>query len=166
MAKKLKIRAGQKSYIGIKDTNDDCSGIHIPEEESLLETKGIAAAIADGVSSSVGGREASECCVLGFLNDYYSTPESWTTKNSGKKVLQALNTWLYGESIRRFGDEYDMITTLSIVVLKATYAHIFHVGDSRIYRLRGNEFECLTNDHRRSLASSRDMLSRARKSVV
>ncbi len=160
MAKVLKIRAGQKSYIGIKDTNDDCSGIHIPED-SLLETKGISAAIADGVSSSVGGREASECCVLGFLNDYYSTPESWTTKNSGEKVLRALNKWLYGESIRRFGDEYDMITTLSIVVLKATYAHIFHVGDSRIYRLRDNEFECLTNDHRHGFASSRDMLSRA-----
>lgn len=160
MAKRLEIRAGQKSVKGIKDSNDDCSGIHIPKDK-LLETKGIAAAIADGVSSSVGGREASECCVLGFLNDYYSTPQSWTTKNSGKKILHALNNWLYGESIRRFGDEYDMITTLSVLVLKSTSAHIFHVGDSRVYRLRDGEFDCLTEDHRHKAISSRDILSRA-----
>ena len=96
----LAIDAGQYSSAGLKENNEDACGIRIPDEP-LLTTKGIAAVIADGVSSSAGGREASETCVQGFLNDYYSTPESWVVKTSGQRVLGALNRWLHGQGQHR-----------------------------------------------------------------
>ena len=47
------------------------------------------------------------------------------------------------------------------MVLKSTTGHIFHVGDSRIYRLSGNSLEQLTNDHRVVISSEQSYLGRA-----
>ena len=40
---------------------------------SALVNKGVVAVIADGVSSSAAGRDASQTSVSSFLADYYST---------------------------------------------------------------------------------------------
>ncbi len=156
----LIIQAGQSSDKGHKDVNEDCMGLRIPPDP-LLTTKGIAAVIADGVSSAEAGREASESCVQSFLADYFSTPESWTVKTSGQKVLTALNRWLYGQG-QSYQDAYKgYVTTLSILVAKSCTAHLFHVGDSRIYRLRDRTLEQLTHDHSRVIGKNEAYLTRA-----
>ncbi len=156
----LEISAGQYSEKGIKESNEDACGIHIPKD-SLLTSKGIAIVIADGVSSAEAGREASETCVTGFLSDYFSTSEAWTVKTSGQKVLGALNRWLYGRGQTCYGSGQGMLTTLSAIVIKSATAHLFHVGDTRIYRLREGEFKCLTRDHQTWASSEKAFLSRA-----
>ncbi len=160
MSGKLEVKAGQLSVAGIKPGNDDSCGIEIPED-ALLLTKGIVAVIADGMSGSEGGKEAAETCVLGFLSDYYSTPESWTVKNSGAKVLGALNRWLCGQGQQQHGSAKGMVTTFSALVIKSTTVHLLHVGDTRIYRFRGNDLECLTRDHRVVISAEKQYLSRA-----
>ena len=47
------------------------------------------------------------------------------------------------------------------MVIKSTTAHIFHVGDSRIYRVSGNTLEQLTEDHRVVISSQQSYLGRA-----
>ena len=42
-----------------------------------------------------------------------------------------------------------MATTMSAVIAKGRTAHVFHVGDSRVYRLRDGGLEQLTRDHRK-----------------
>lgn len=160
MSSSLRISAGQCSAKGIKDFNEDACGIRIPDA-SLLVTKGVAAAIADGVSSAEAGREAAETCITGFLSDYYSTSESWTVKSSGQKVLGALNRWLYGRGQTIQGSGQGMLTTFSAMVIKSTTAHLFHVGDTRIHRLRHGELELLTRDHQTWAGKEKAFLSRA-----
>ncbi len=160
MTSKLSINAGQYSEKGIKEFNEDACGIRIPEPP-LLTTKGLALVIADGVSSCEAGREASESCVQGFLNDYYSTPESWTVKTSGQKVLGALNRWVYGRGQSIYGSGQGMLTTLSAIVIKSATAHLFHVGDTRIYRYRQGELKCLTRDHQTWASNEKAFLNRA-----
>jgi predicted Ser/Thr protein kinase len=46
-------------------------------------------------------------------------------------------------------------------VLRSSTAHIFHIGDSRVYRLSGNTLEQLTEDHRVTVSSEQSYLSRA-----
>ena len=156
----LTLSAAQLSEAGVKDGNDDSVGIRIPEPP-LLTTKGVAAVIADGMSGSEAGREAADACVQGFLNDYFSTPESWTVETSGEKILGALNRWLYSQGHQEYGTPRGMVTTLSVLVIKSTTAYLFHVGDTRIYRLRGDEFERLTRDHRVAVGADKTYLSRA-----
>ncbi len=160
MKTSLAIESAAVSIAGSKPQNEDACGIHIPEGP-LLNTKGIAAVIADGMSGSDAGKEASQACVSGFLSDYFSTPESWTVKTSAQKILTALNHWLYGQGQRRFNSHKGMVTTLTAMVLKSNTAHLFHIGDTRIYRLRDNEFEQLTRDHRLTISEEKTYLARA-----
>ena len=158
MNSKLTISLAQSSDKGIKEQNEDFYGAYLPED-SLLDNKGIACAIADGMGSCANAKEASEHCVKGFLSDYFSTPETWTVKTSGAKVITAINNWLLSN-----GDKehvHGMVTTFSALVFKSTTAHIFHVGDSRIYRFRNGDLELLTTDHRVWISDEKNYLSRA-----
>ncbi len=156
----LGIRAGQASQTGAREANEDCMGLRIPEEP-LLTLKGAAAVIADGVSSAEAGREASESCVQSFLSDYFSTPDSWTVRTSAQKVLTALNRWLYSQGQHLLEAHRGYVSTLSILVLKSRTAHLVHVGDTRIYRVRDGRLEQLTRDHATQLREGAAMLTRA-----
>jgi ribosomal protein L39E len=47
------------------------------------------------------------------------------------------------------------------MVIKSTTAHIFHIGDARIYRVNGHSLEQLTEDHRVVVSSVQSYLGRA-----
>jgi serine/threonine protein phosphatase PrpC len=65
----------------------------------LLGSKGIAIALADGISSSEVGHLASESAIKSFLDDYYCTSEAWSVKSSrSRRVLTATNAWLYAQT--------------------------------------------------------------------
>src|SRR5499427_6175109 len=163
MPRELKISVGQHSDKGSKGTNQDFHGVLIPKEP-LLSLKGIAIVLADGISSSQVSRVASESAVKGFLTDYYCTSESWSVKTSAQRVIAATNSWLHAQTRRsRYAYDKDrgFVCTLSAMVIKSNAAHIFHVGDSRIYRVTGNTLEQLTDDHRVALSSEQNYLSRA-----
>jgi serine/threonine protein phosphatase PrpC/aminoglycoside phosphotransferase len=163
MARELKISIGQHSDKGRKESNQDFHGAMIPEPP-VLGAKGIAVALADGISSSSVGRVASESAVKGFLTDYYCTSDAWSVKTSAQRVIDATNSWLHAQS-RRGPDPYDRdkgyVCTFSAMVLKSATAHLFHVGDSRIYRVAGHALEQLTEDHRVVVSSQETYLGRA-----
>ncbi|EDY84793.1 protein kinase domain [Verrucomicrobiia bacterium DG1235] len=156
----LKIEAGMASVAGPNEQNEDCLGVRVPEGAEL-SSKGVAMVIADGVSVAESGKEAAEICVKGFLNDYYDAPEAWTVATCGIKVMQSLNRWLFGlgQSNSRNGRGY--VTTMTSLIFKGESGHIFHVGDTRIYRLRGDSFEQLTRDHSFSYGKGGTGLARA-----
>ena len=156
----LKATIGFATDKGIKDDNEDFVGAIIPNEPQLTH-KGIVAAIADGMSGSDAGKLASQSCVASFLNDYFSTPDSWSVKQAGQKILSATNSWLYSQGQIRYQSTKGMVSTLSIIVLKSTTAYLFHVGDSRIYRLRKSNLEQITRDHRIWISQDKNYLSRA-----
>jgi len=163
MSRELKISVGQHSDKGRKETNQDFHGVLIPDEP-LLSLKGIAIVLADGISSSNVSRIAAESAVKGFLTDYYCTSESWSVRTSAQRVLEATNSWLHSQT-RRSQYSYDKdrgyVCTLSALVIKSTTAHLFHIGDSRIYRVSGNTLEQLTEDHRVVISSEQSYLGRA-----
>jgi len=160
MASKLTISSGQCSDAGIKPDNEDFHGITEPNEPQLT-LKGIAIAIADGMSGSDAGKVASQASVIGFMSDYYSTPDSWSVKHAAQKILSTTNNWLYSTGQAKYQSTKGLVTTLSILILKSNTAHIFHVGDTRIYRLSEGHFEQLTHDHRIWVDDKKSYLNRA-----
>src|SRR5690606_26908967 len=148
------------SSAGIKAVNEDAIGIRIPAGSTLV-TKGIVAVIADGVSAAEAGKEASATAVSGFLSDYYSTHDTWSVETSGSKVLNALNRWLYGQGQHYTTAEKGYVTTFSAVILKSSSAYVFHVGDSRIYRIRAGDIEQITRDHATAVGNGQRYLARA-----
>ena len=163
MNKPLNVSIGCATDKGRKVINQDFLGSYIPEEP-LLSTKGVVVAIADGISSSNVSQIASQTAISSFMEDYYCTADAWSVKTSGQKVIKSINAWLYAQtqnSPYRFDKDKGYVCTFSALVLKSNSAHIFHSGDSRIYRLVGSSLEQLTQDHRRVVSEKVSYLSRA-----
>jgi serine/threonine protein phosphatase PrpC len=163
MTDQLALSIGQYSDKGRKAINQDFHDARIPAA-NMLAGKGIAFALADGISSSEVSQEASKVAVTSFLSDYFSTPESWTVKTSGERVLRAVNSWLYTQSRQgehRYDRDKGYVCTFSGMVIRSSTAHLFHIGDARIYRFRDGMLVQLTDDHRLVISSHESYLSRA-----
>ena len=133
---KLDISYGGASLAGRRAVNEDAFAAAPPDR-----LKGAVAVIADGLSSCERAAKASQTAVTEFIDEYLATPETWTVRASAARVLNALNRWLCHHD--------GMATTVSAVVAKGRTAHVFHVGDSRVYRFRDGDLEQLTRDHLR-----------------
>jgi serine/threonine protein phosphatase PrpC len=157
----LSVSTAQDSAAGKRETNEDSMGLFVPDEPRMLTHKGVAVVISDGVSAAEAGREAAETCVKSFLGDYFSTPETWTVETSARKVLGALNGWLYRKSSEFIESQRGYVCTLSILVLKSRTAYFFHVGDTRIYLYRGGKLRQLTRDHTTRVSDRDTYLARA-----
>ena len=157
----LQVDIASHSIQGLKDNNEDAVGFCVPEEPSVLEAKGIVLAVADGVSSAEAGKEASYTAITRFLSDYYQTPDTWSVKHAGQKILSSINLTLFKRSHEFASEEKGYLTTFTALVLKSRLANFFHAGDSRAYLFRGGEFKQLTRDHVASIGSGRSFLARA-----
>ena len=163
MNSQLKISTGQCSDKGVKELNQDFHGAVIPLEPQL-SLKGAVVALADGISSSDVSQIASETSIKSFLNDYFCTSDAWSVHTSGLRVIESINGWLFSQTQRsdgRFNKDKGYVCTFSAAVFKASLAHLFHIGDSRIYRLRDDGIEQLTKDHRSWISKEKSYLSRA-----
>jgi serine/threonine protein phosphatase PrpC len=159
----LAIRAGQWSDKGRKPFNQDFHGLCVPAGPQLA-TKGIAVVLADGISSSEVSQLASQAAVRSFLDDYYCTSDAWSVKTSVERVLAAVNSWLHAQNQRgpgRYDKDRGWVCTLGAMVIKSRTAHLFHVGDTRIYQLHGKALEQLTQDHRLHVGGGQSYLARA-----
>lgn len=167
MSTPLTLSVGQHTDRGRKPSNQDCHGAALPRE-SLRATKGAALALADGIGSSAVSHVASATAVTSFLEDYYATSDAWSVRTSAERVLAAVNAWLYAQT-RQSQDRYDQdrgyVCTFTALVIKSNTAHVFHVGDARLYRVhmgaQGASLEQVTTDHRVWVSPERSYLSRA-----
>jgi serine/threonine protein phosphatase PrpC len=163
MSGRLAVSIGQHSDRGRKDQNQDFHGALLPEGR-VLASRGVALALSDGISSSPVSGIASEAAVKSFLTDYYCTSDTWSVKTSAQRVIDAANSWLHAQTRQgRYAHDPDQgyVCTLSVLVLKSRSAHLFHIGDCRVYRVVGETLEQLTEDHRVVLSSRENYLGRA-----
>jgi protein phosphatase len=155
----MQLNFGYASEIGPRPRNEDFGGYVTPEPATAV-VKGYLAALADGVSGGSHGREAAESTVRNLLADYYATPETWEVAHALDTVIQSLNRWLSGQVASRH-EPGGMACTLSVLVLRGRRWLLAHVGDTRIYRLRGEQLIQLTHDHTWELPGMEHVLKRA-----
>jgi serine/threonine protein phosphatase PrpC len=154
----LAVSIGHHSAAG-GERNQDFVGAATPSGRELAE-KGVAAAIADGVSACELAHEASEYAVRGFLADYYATPDTWDTPQALEKVLAAINRWLLAQGATRRAAG-GLATTIAALVLRGRQFYLAHAGDSRAYLYRAGALRRLTADHVWEQPGMRHVLRRA-----
>jgi serine/threonine protein phosphatase PrpC len=159
----LRLNVGPHSEAGLKPLNQDFHGAALPTD-AQRRSRGIALAIADGISSSPVSQVASAAAVRGFLEDYYGTSEAWTVRRAAQCVLAATNGWLHAQTQRgdgRFDKDRGHVCTFSALVFKGREVHLLHVGDTRAYRVHPAALEQLSHDHRVRLDGGQTYLGRA-----
>ncbi len=140
----LKVSYGQ-SYLAQNQQSARASMAVACPKNSQLAIKGVAAVIADSTWRNVLAKQAGETSVKGFITDYYSTPDNWDIKTSAKRVLSALNGWLFAQNRSLTSGSY--ISSMSALLLRGQQAHLFHMGDTLVYRLRGADCQLLNSEH-------------------
>jgi len=161
----LQLAVGGYSSAGQKFENQDAFAAYIPQGYEL-NTKGAVVALADGVSHAEQAAQAAQLSVTQFIQEYYATPDTWSTKHSAAKVLNSLNQWLYSqgglcESSVFTEPKAQWLTTFSALIVKSTTGYMFHAGDSRISQYRAGQVISLSRDHNLRHAQSKAVLTRA-----
>src|SRR5262249_11462482 len=92
--------------------------------------------------------------------DYYATPVQWSVARALDSLLRAANDWVWAQNMGR--RERNGITgAISLLVLHEGRYALAHVGDTRVYRLRGPALSQLTVDHVWPRRDRRHVLRRA-----
>ena len=118
--------------------------------EDSAFVSGSLIAVADGMGGHAGGEIASKLAIktlqslTPMLTDTTIDPDS--TEDLLLNSLHTIDSEI-GEYAREAIELRGMGTTLTALLAHNDTIALLHVGDSRCYRLRGNTFEQLSNDH-------------------
>jgi PPM family protein phosphatase len=123
-----------------RGNNEDACGTLIESSTHVL------VAVADGVSGEEGGEIASRTAVDVTLRTYQDSPAAWGPLRRLYRAAQQANIEIHDRALvvtelRR------MSTTLTAIVVEGGMAHAVHVGDSRLYLVRGEAIVQKTKDH-------------------
>jgi len=104
--------------------------------------------VADGMGGHAGGEEASRIATQ-EIRVYLE--QNWQSSQSALQLLEQALATANNAIIQDQKDNpqrADMGTTAVVVVIRPSESPVCgHVGDSRIYRLRGTELKQITDDH-------------------
>jgi PPM family protein phosphatase len=128
-----------------RQNNEDSYSYWEPESDETFRQKGRLAVVADGMGGYEGGQEASRLAVDTVLEVY----EAGATEELQSTLLQSLRT--AHDRIRAYADIHPeftgMGTTCTAVAIRDRLLYFAHVGDSRLYLVRGGRIDRLTTDH-------------------
>jgi protein phosphatase len=125
--------------------NQDGHAVVLAEDERSLHERGHLLMVADGMGAHAAGELASKLAVDNIPHLYHHYRDLSPPESLRRAILDA-NTEIHrrGQANPEF---HSMGTTASVLVLLPQGALVGHVGDSRVYRLRGNRLDQLTFDH-------------------
>ena len=129
----------------VREANED-SGRHVlPNDPETQFRKGILTIVADGMGGHASGEVASQMAV-DLISAIYYADTSHSATEALRIAIEQASAQIYETSLT---DEklFGMGTTVIALVLLNDKAFCAHVGDSRLYRLRGKKMEMLTIDH-------------------
>lgn len=129
----------------VREQNEDTGRYINPIDPDIQLSKGVLTIVADGMGGHASGEVASRMAVEIIANAYYADPGLSPSEALGNAIQKA-NYEVYKASVSNEA-YFGMGTTLVAMVLMIDQAIVAHVGDSRLYRLRGDELALLTIDH-------------------
>ena len=138
------------SAIYFQSSARSADGLQRSGNEDSAFVSGQLIAVADGMGGHAGGEVASRIAIQTMQqlapvltnHDIDSDSIEDLLLNSLHTIDNQINDYVEeAPEVRGMG------TTLTALLLVKDKAALLHVGDSRCYRLRGNDFEQLSNDH-------------------
>jgi serine/threonine protein phosphatase PrpC len=140
------VRAVMRTDVGlVRSENQDFGSCTTPEEEKESHPGGRLLVVADGMGGHRGGATASRIAAETVKAQFLGS-ETADIPTALRESLSRANARIYSEA-QANPDLRGMGTTTSVLAVRDHEAWLGHVGDSRIYRVRGDEITQLTDDH-------------------
>src|SRR5216684_5461972 len=143
---RLGVQAVLRTDVGlVRSENQDFGTYTTPREESHSHPGGRLLVVADGMGGHRGGATASRIAGETVKAQYLGS-EGDDIAVALRDALTRANSRIFHEA-QANPDLRGMGTTTSALVVRDGNAWFGHVGDSRIYMVRGDEIRQLTEDH-------------------
>lgn len=128
-----------------REDNEDSYAYWESPDEAVFARLGRLAIVADGMGGCEGGQFASRIAVDSVQKSYSLAREG----DPQQLLLDAvrLANARVQEQARATPSLRGMGTTLTAAAIIGSYLYFAHVGDSRLYLLRGGTLRALTRDH-------------------
>lgn len=128
----------------VRDVNEDSSRFISPNDAEVLSKKGALLIVADGMGGHSAGEIASSLAVDTISRIYFEIEGNPT--DSLKAAFAEANARIYAAS--KSDEKLEgMGTTCTALVVQNNSALAAHVGDTRLYLMRGGELYLMTEDH-------------------
>ena len=142
----LVIRAALRTDVGlVRSENQDFGTYTTPSEEKDSHAAGRLLVVADGMGGHRGGATASRIAAETVKAQFLGS-ESSDIAASLRDALARANARIYSEA-QSNPELRGMGTTTSALAVRGDHGWLAHVGDSRIYLVRGDTIRQLTEDH-------------------
>jgi len=139
---------------GAWPTNEDAYGHWQPND---LE---IVFAVADGVGGYGGGEVASRLAIETTMEAFRNSTVAWERGKRLRDAVQQANLAVHNRALSEPGLGR-MATTLTAVAIRNGLLWAVHVGDTRMYLVRGDTVQPLTRDHNVGSERARMLLRNA-----
>ena len=154
--------------LGLRENNEDC--IYPPKSEHPVNRNNSLFMVCDGVGGAAKGEVASQI-VCDVLSDYSKERPLVSQQDINEAIGLAeekINNFISNHS-----DAKGMATTLTLLNLHEEGATIAHIGDSRVYHIRGGSIVFKTSDHSfvnelvaKNIISETEALNHPKRNVV
>jgi protein phosphatase len=128
-----------------RSNNQDSHAVIVAEDDRQWRDRGHLFLVADGMGAHAAGELASKMAADGVPHTYHKTRDL-SAPEALALAIREMNATIHqrGDANPEFKG---MGTTCSTLALLPEGAVVGHVGDSRVYRLRGEQLEQLSFDH-------------------
>lgn len=145
----------QLSDVGMRRRNNqDSHGLVLASDDGVWHARGHVLMVADGMGAHAAGELASKIAV-DTVPHLYLKLRDLPPGEALERAIHEANAEVHrrGQANPEF---HNMGTTSSVLAILPDAAWIAHIGDSRVYRLRGEILEQLTFDHSLVWEAKRD----------
>lgn len=141
----LRVDIGTLSDVGhVREVNEDSIRVIRPTDPNELAARGLLVVVADGMGGHNAGEIASRLAVEVVVQRYADE-----TLDPGKALAQSIEqaNRIIVDAAAKDARYTGMGTTCTALLLRGGLAYCAHVGDSRLYLVRGNDILLMTEDH-------------------
>ncbi len=140
------VQYASRTDVGMRRAaNQDALSVRLSSEAEEWHTCGHLFVVADGMGGHSVGDLASRITIE-TLPHVYAKMEAASLRDRLRSAIQAANRAI-NDKARENPEFADMGTTCSVLTLTSDGALVGQVGDSRVYRVRGDQIEQLSFDH-------------------
>ena len=128
----------------VRPANEDNAIYVEPRPSGTTAERGLLVVVADGMGGHASGEVASEIAVETVSGEYFSSKDA--PEVALRKALESANRAIY-DAARKDASKKGMGTTCTTLSLMNGVAVSAHVGDSRLYLVRGGGIYLMSEDH-------------------
>ena len=143
----LSLEVGCLTDVGtLRQHNEDSFGFYQPNDPEILYEKGEMYLVANGFGGKGIGDIASRMVIDVVTKEYYNQPITLSVEESLSHAFQLANKRIL-ETLRHQVSQLEAGSTATCAIIQRSNVCAAHVGNGRLYEIKGYTIKQLTQDH-------------------